>query len=322
MDKKYLVGVGICVVVLLMFCPLSTVIGYQSMISAPPAGTPLFHIRSQRMLHQKQSLLPIHYLGQENGVISDTTPPVTFCSLNPPEPDGENGWYISRMTITLNATDENSGVNMTLYQIDGGAWQTYRQPFNITTDSTKHVIGYFSIDNAGNTEQTKTVTFAMDHTKPTVWLTYNVSEGNWLYGWVLTFYLTANDETSKMNRAEFYINEELQETVFGPGPEYSWDHYYGSSLIVRGFIRNREITESFVKFYAILVRVIGFFDPNLRYSAIGYDNAGNFLKDEIEQPSFRLPIKPGFYLFQNMTIPNNYTGYVGRYIIRAEFNTR
>jgi hypothetical protein len=321
MDKKPLLGASICAMVLLILCSLSSVVGYHSVTSPPQGDSPLFHIRSQRMRHQGQILIPTHYRGQENGIIGDTTPPVTFCTLDPPEPDGENGWYISRITITLNAIDENSGVNVTYYQIDGGIWKPYSQPFNITTDCSKHIIKYFSIDYAGNTEQTNNVTFAMDHTKPSVFLSYTITGGNGLCGWVLTFCLTASDETSKMNRAEFYINEKLQETVYGLGPDYGWD-YYGSSIKIRGFIRDPEMVESFVKFYAILVMVIGFIDPNLWYSAIGYDNAGNWMKDEIEHPSFRVPIKPGFYLFQNMTIPNNYTGYIGRYIIRAEFNTR
>ena len=31
----------------------------------------------------------------------DTTPPVTICTLYPPEPDGQNGWYINNVTVTL-----------------------------------------------------------------------------------------------------------------------------------------------------------------------------------------------------------------------------
>jgi hypothetical protein len=34
----------------------------------------------------------------------DTTPPVTTISFNPPEPDGENGWYVSNVTVILNAS--------------------------------------------------------------------------------------------------------------------------------------------------------------------------------------------------------------------------
>ena len=43
----------------------------------------------------------------------DTTPPVTTISFDPPEPDGLNDWYLTNVTITLEATDDMSGVNIT-----------------------------------------------------------------------------------------------------------------------------------------------------------------------------------------------------------------
>ena len=53
-------------------------------------------------------------------VADDTTPPVTTISLNPPAPNGDNGWYVTNITVTLNATDDESGVKVTYYAIDGG----------------------------------------------------------------------------------------------------------------------------------------------------------------------------------------------------------
>ena len=41
---------------------------------------------------------------------NDTTPPVTTHNLDPPEPNGLNDWYVSDVTVTLNATDDLSGV--------------------------------------------------------------------------------------------------------------------------------------------------------------------------------------------------------------------
>ena len=69
------------------------------------------------------SLLPINSgLSEEQNVANtqtcekgfsadnDPTPPVTTISLNPGDPDGDNGWYVSDVTITLNATDNETGV--------------------------------------------------------------------------------------------------------------------------------------------------------------------------------------------------------------------
>ena len=33
--------------------------------------------------------------------LDDTTPPVTTHSLDPPEPDGLNGWYVNDVNVTL-----------------------------------------------------------------------------------------------------------------------------------------------------------------------------------------------------------------------------
>ena len=49
----------------------------------------------------------------------DTTPPVTTYTLDPPKPDGLNGWYVSDATVALNATDNMSGVKEIRYTING-----------------------------------------------------------------------------------------------------------------------------------------------------------------------------------------------------------
>ena len=65
---------------------------------------------------------------------------------------------------------------------------------------------------------------------------------------------------SGMERVEFYFNEVLQETVYGPGPEYTWQ----------------------IRFYPI---------PKMIIKAIAYDNAGlsDFdCVDEISRTSYSL----------------------------------
>lgn len=51
-----------------------------------------------------------------------TTPPVTSITKDPSSPDGDNGWYVSPVTFTLNATDLESGVKEVNYKIDNGNW--------------------------------------------------------------------------------------------------------------------------------------------------------------------------------------------------------
>jgi hypothetical protein len=318
MKKKSFIGIGLCVVVLFLGT-LSTVIGYQSADSNDLSDSPLFRIGLQRTLHQQRNMIASHYLGERD----DTTPPVTLCVLDPPEPDGENGWYVSKINVTLIAADDGSGVNITEYKIDNGTWQTYFQPFTIATDSIKHFVKYYSVDNAGNKEQTKNVTFALDQTKPVIdAFEYDVTS-YFFCGWFITWYLTAHDDTSGLNRAEFFINEELQITITGQGPIYVWDQV-PSFIDVRGFIRDPEITPYYVKFYAKIVKISGEnLDPNnnLVYTYV-YDTAGNRIKETVEMPTFHAPIKPGFYARRHITLPNNYTGFIGKNFIYAQFNNK
>ncbi|MFA5102983.1 MAG: hypothetical protein WC525_07495, partial [Candidatus Thermoplasmatota archaeon] len=153
----------------------------------------------------------------------DTTPPVTTCAFDPPEPDGQNGWYVNDVTVTLNATDNESGVNVTYYRVNATPWEIYAEPFILSNDGSHIVIEYYSVDNAGNTEPTKTVTCAMDQTKPQLLLDYWGTVTKFC-GWAITFCATATDATSGMNRVEFYFNDLLQVTLDGPGPEYTWDY--------------------------------------------------------------------------------------------------
>ena len=56
----------------------------------------------------------------------DCIPPTTSCFLDPLVPNGLNGWYVSNITVTLNATDNESGVWRTYCN-----GEIYTKPFNI-----------------------------------------------------------------------------------------------------------------------------------------------------------------------------------------------
>lgn len=257
----------------------------------------------------------------------DYNPPVTTHILDPPEPDGLNGWYISNVNVTLNARDDISGVKEIIYEVDGeqGIIKGDNGTFYITEEFDKDdlFVEYWAIDNAGNEESKNNFTIDIDQTKPILDLTYEILGGNQFDGWDLQFTADAEDETSGMDRVEFYKDDELQDTIIGPGPEYSWEFHWDPifpKLRVTGLICNLEITEEYVNFYAIAV-FIRALEPGRMYSicAIGYDIAGNSVYDEIQQPKNLGKISPGLYLFQNLTLSNNYSGHLGRFFIRAEF---
>jgi len=97
----------------------------------------------------------------------DTTPPVTTCTLDPPVPDGEGGWYVNvtDVTVTLSAVDNESGVDTTWYKIDDGLWKFYVSPFKMSDDGD-HILYYYSFDRVGNKEDTKSVSVKIDRLDP------------------------------------------------------------------------------------------------------------------------------------------------------------
>jgi hypothetical protein len=62
---------------------------------------------------------------------------------------------VSGSRVTIAASDNISGVNRTMYRIDGGVWQEYTWAFDVT-GSGNHTVEYYSVDEAGHIEQTKT----------------------------------------------------------------------------------------------------------------------------------------------------------------------
>ncbi|KYK26381.1 hypothetical protein AYK20_09025 [Thermoplasmatales archaeon SG8-52-1] len=76
------------------------------------------------------------------GIGIDDTDPVASHALNPATPDGENGWYVSDVEVTLDAYDPevlgvSSGVKEIKYRIDGGTTHTItgnHGTFDVDTD--------------------------------------------------------------------------------------------------------------------------------------------------------------------------------------------
>jgi hypothetical protein len=195
------------------------------------------------------------------GIGCDDTEPTSTHTLDPPIPDGENGWYVSDVTVTLDAEDGTqiwqSGVKEIKYRINGGTIQTItgsHGSFTITEDGDDIEVEYWAIDNVDNEESPhNTFTIDMDQTAPIVDLTYEVTGGNSMQGWDITWTATATDDTSGMDRVEFFLNNVLQETVTGPGPTFQW----------------------MITYYPL---------PQVYFKATGYDIAGNFASDVIENP--------------------------------------
>jgi hypothetical protein len=167
----------------------------------------------------------------EWGIGADGTAPTSTHKLSPAAPDGDNGWYVSDITVTLSATDpgigcdtDGSGPREIKYTINGvpGSVPGDTGTFKIENDGTNIEVKYWSIDNVGNEEAKHTFYINMDQTKPEIpeSITYS-SEKIGTY-WYITFNVTCTDATSLMDRVEWATNDVVQNITTGPGPNYNW----------------------------------------------------------------------------------------------------
>jgi len=90
-------------------------------------------------------------------VTVDTVKPVTTSTLT--------GEWVPTDTVTLSRSDATSGIRNTYYSVDGASATTYTATF--TVPEGMHAVRYWSVDVAGNVEDTVTVTSKVDLTAPT-----------------------------------------------------------------------------------------------------------------------------------------------------------
>lgn len=126
----------------------------------------------------------------------DTVAPVT--EMTQKSVAGSRGYTVSGISYTLTASDKTSQVRDTYYGINGTPG-LYSEPVNINKEG-EYTFTWYSVDNAGNREETKSYKVLLDLSDPTVRSEiYNDSESG-------TVYLFAEDSFSGINRIEYRIN--------------------------------------------------------------------------------------------------------------------
>ena len=134
----------------------------------------------KRSLHA-YDIQGIHWIYDRVG---DYTPPVTTAIGAPP------GWTSSDVTVSLTATDTESGVAETLFRTDGGSSQTYSTPISFTAEGTTSLY-YWSVDTSGNVEPTNVAVIQIDKTPPVT-----TAPGTAEYVGAAEFVLSASDSRS------------------------------------------------------------------------------------------------------------------------------
>ena len=151
---------------------------------------------------------------------------VSFTVVQPPEPDttapiasagvtgqrNDAGAYVGSATVTLSATDTESGVDRIEYALDGGAYAAYSAPVSVNQPG-QHTVSYRATDKAGNTSAAQSVSFtvveppAPDTTPPTATAAVT-GERNSAGAYVgsATVTISATDAGSGVDRIEYSLD--------------------------------------------------------------------------------------------------------------------
>ncbi|MEK8145768.1 hypothetical protein NKH18_44530 [Streptomyces sp. M10(2022)] len=146
----------------------------------------------------------------EGGGGEDTTAPETSAKV---EGDKDaDGAYIGQATVTLAATDADSGVDTIEYAVGAdGAWQPYTTPV-VVNEVGAHKVRYRATDKSGNAAAEKSVDFTVaapptdDETPPETSATVSGEKDDaGAYLGMATVTVTASDTGSGVNTIEYAI---------------------------------------------------------------------------------------------------------------------
>ncbi len=107
----------------------------------------------------------------------DTVSPLTTHLLTPETPDGQNGFYISKVQITLRS-EQNATIH---YCWDNGSALVYKNP--IQGLEGVHTLCYYSIDTARNIGEKASYELRIDTTKPEIEIMVTPEEPSGDYDW-------------------------------------------------------------------------------------------------------------------------------------------
>ncbi|MFJ5618799.1 OmpL47-type beta-barrel domain-containing protein [Micromonospora sp. NPDC093243] len=140
----------------------------------------------------------------------DTTAPTASASVAGQQDAA--GAYVGSATVTLSATDTESGVDKIEYSLDGGAYATYSAPVSVNTVG-QHTVNYRATDKAGNTSSVQSVSFTVaapppqDTTAPTTSaVLHGQKNGDGAFVSSATVVVTATDAGSGVDKIEYSLD--------------------------------------------------------------------------------------------------------------------
>lgn len=198
----------------------------------------------------------------------DLVPPIT-------SDDYDGTWHNSDFTITLTATDHESGVEETYYRINNGqvkAVSVDGQPL-ITTESANNTLEYWSVDNVGNEELPHKVLtgIKLDKTVPTIGTPSRMPEGHVEPYQEVRVSVNVTDLVSRVKNVTLYYTND---TIW-----YS---------VPMAFNTTSALWEAIIPGHMEATQV--------KYRIEAYDNAGNKAQDDNAGEYFTYTVIPEFSL--------------------------
>ncbi|WP_437022933.1 OmpL47-type beta-barrel domain-containing protein [Streptomyces bungoensis] len=140
----------------------------------------------------------------------DTTAPDTSASVSGTK--DASGNYVSSATVTVSASDAESGVAKIEYSLDGGAYKDYSAPVQVSGVG-QHTVAYRATDKAGNTSAEQSVSFTVvaappqDTTAPEVSASVSgTKDSSGDYVGSATVTVTASDAESGVAATEYSLD--------------------------------------------------------------------------------------------------------------------
>ncbi|GAB3064732.1 lectin [Intrasporangium mesophilum] len=132
----------------------------QTSLANKPSGTGRLYVTSTGGV----DLDALTFVGSG---VADLTPPTVSATLSPANPNGQNGWYTSNVSVTVNATD-NGTVSSRQRSTDGGTtWVNANTALTVSAEGSTTVL-FRATDNGGNVSPVGSVTIKIDKTQPTL----------------------------------------------------------------------------------------------------------------------------------------------------------
>ena len=121
-------------------------------------------------------------------------------------------YYGKGLSYSLSSSDQISGVKSTFKSHDSD-YAPYDSPLDVTTEG-ENTIYYFSVDNVGNTEDTKISSFVLDLTPPVSNYVLSDVHGDNILGPTFNIGLESTDNLSGV-KDTYYTIDDMSQRVYG-----------------------------------------------------------------------------------------------------------